>query len=265
MKIDQRISEEVSKYPVLLESELNNLFFKMHNGNNFEKRESKDKIFQHNMRLVILHMRRMPILESNATDAFQEGCIGLIKGIEKYNSELGASMSTYVSYWIKAYLKSFIRNSSKLIRLPISQTERKLFSNYSRVRARLLTQGLDCSDEIIAKELSVSLENVKKYREMQEMQYCSMQDENNAYLMETLSFEDNSKDIADLVAIIYSFRESLSNNHKIVFDARVIQTTFEIQEDVGKTIGVTKQRVQQIEYELIEKLKKKLKSFGING
>lgn len=270
-RLDQAISSLINKYPVLSRSEMDILLKKFDDSRENPKvnRIIQNKILCHNMKLVISVMNKMHIPNHLYTDCFQEGNIGLLKAISDFNLNKNVAFSTYATWWIRAKIRQFLLANSNEIRIPLSAPERALFSNYAKIRSSLEASGKQATDKEIAKQLlairgiSVSEETVKKYREMSEMKYDSIDGENKEVLMNELIAEESNYDKHVIDKIISDYRESLSERDKLIFDSRIIhQKSFLTLEEVGNQVGVSKQRIQQIEASIIETLKKRLKRFN---
>lgn len=226
----------------------------------------RNKIAVHNLRLVLKIANDYPPNQ----ELLDEGCIGLIKGIEKFDPTRGYKLSTYVSYWIRAHMLNFIVNDARLVKLGTTQSQRKLFFNLKKERARLEAQGLDVTAEMIAEQLVVSEKDVKDMEarlsadtSLDEPAGASGNDGGATYSKldlvtcdamnpaEALASAEKEEVIKKHFAI---FRDSLSQSEKVVFESRVLgEETLQV---VGDKLNVSRERIRQIESRIEERFKR---------
>src|SRR3990167_4515224 len=113
-------------------------------------------LVEKNTRLVAKIVSKYPYND----DLFAEGCVGLIRGVENFDPSRGNKLSTYVSFWVEAYVLNYIIKDARLVKLGTTQAQRKLFFNLNKEKAKLSAQGLEITPELIAERLSVSEKDV---------------------------------------------------------------------------------------------------------
>ncbi|MDB4977518.1 MAG: polymerase sigma factor RpoH, partial [Myxococcaceae bacterium] len=113
-----------------------------------------------NLRLVVKIAYDYRRAYRNVMDLIQEGNIGLMQAVKKYDPYKGVKLSSYAAWWIRAYILRFILNNWRLVKLGTTQAQRKLFFNLSKEKARLSAMGIEPTAETIAKSLDVSVEDV---------------------------------------------------------------------------------------------------------
>lgn len=211
-----------------------------------------------NMRLVVTIIREYGYSE----DLFSEGCYGLIKGVEKFDPSRGTKLSTYIGFWIRAYVLNYIINNARLVKVGTTQVQRKLFFSLQKEQAKLAAQGIDVTNELVAKQLSVSEKDIE---EMQSRTADTSLDkkfgDHDISFVDSLATEENIEEafaLAEYEDVLRShfevFHGSLNPKEKIVLQCRMLEDQ-KLQE-VGNVLGVSRERVRQLEGAVKGKLRK---------
>jgi RNA polymerase sigma-32 factor len=225
-----------------------------------------------NLRLVVKIAYDYRRAYRNVMDLIQEGNIGLMQAVKKYDPYKGVKLSSYAAWWIRAYILRFILNNWRLVKLGTTQAQRKLFFNLSKEKARLSAMGIEPSAENIAQRLDVSVDDVTSMDrrlsagEMSLDSPVGNDDSKHQTRVDMMPALGGRVDelLADeelgrmLHAELHNFGETLKGKERRIFDERLMADDPRTLQELGTDFGVSRERVRQLEKRLQERLKKYL-------
>ena len=255
--------EEIGQYPLLNKREELILAQNYATGD----KKAKQDLINCNLRLVIPIAKNFTNSGLPIEDLIQEGNIGLLKAVEKFDYRKGYKFSTYATWWIKQSIRRAITEKSRLIRLSVSQLEE--YNSYLKAVEKLsLTLVHIPNDEEIAKFLNISTQKLIKIKSYP-VQIASLNesisgehsDETMEFIKNNENFEDKYLDSQlyyDLANILEEL--NVSDSAKLVFKRRFFCDNPDTLTAIGADLNITHEGVRQIEKKVLEKLKVVLKA-----
>ena len=252
--------KEIGKVPLLSPEEERALAEKMAAGDE----DAKRRMAEANLRLVVSIAKRYVGRGMLFLDLIQEGNLGLIKAVEKFDYEKGYKFSTYATWWIRQAITRAIADQARTIRIPVHMVE--TINKVIRVSRQLLQElGHDPSPEEIANEMGMSVDKVRDILKIAQ-EPVSLEtpigEEEDSHLGDFIQDEDASEpsEAASLTLLKEQLAEvldTLTPREKKVLELRfgMIDGRTRTLEEVGKEFNVTRERIRQIEAKALRKLR----------
>ena len=263
--------KEIGKVPLLTQEEENELALAMEAGD----KAAKKRLVSSNLRLVVSIAKRYVGRGMHFLDLIQEGNLGLIKAVEKFDYRKGFKFSTYATWWIRQAITRSIADQARTIRIPVHMVE--TINKLLRVSKQLLQElGREPNADEIAKEMQITVEKVREIMKLSQ----------DPVSLETPIGEEEDSHIGDFIADsdlpppdaqaastllkeqLMSVLETLTEREKRVLILRfgLDDGKARTLEEVGREFQVTRERIRQIEAKALRKLRhpgrsKKLKDY----
>jgi RNA polymerase sigma-32 factor len=231
------------------------------------------KLVTANLRLVVKIAYEYRRAYRNMMDLIQEGNIGLMQAVKRYDPYRGVKLSSYAAWWIRAYMLRFILNNWRMVKIGTTQAQRKLFFNLSKEKSRLAAMGIEPTHAEIARRLGVEEKEVVEMDRRLSRGDASLDasvtetDGKPTTRMDLLPSTSIGPDLAaeatELQEIVRGrleeFRKTLAGKDIAIFDKRLVADDPLTLQQLGDEFGVSRERVRQLEARLTGRLREYLK------
>ena len=232
--------------------------------------DTAKKLVLANLRLVVKIAFEYRNAYKNIMDLIQEGNIGLMKAVSKYDPSKGAKLSYYASWWIRSYILKFILDNFRLVKIGTTQEQKKLFYNLMREKQRLMSMGIAPDVKLLSENLGVSEKSVIEMDQRlsthgQEVSLDKpFNEDGGRQTLADLIGDESEGPEAQLEGIqnleilkehLGEFVKTLKPRDQEIFQKRLLSEIPESLQSIADQYGVSRERIRQVEERLIEQLK----------
>ncbi len=272
----QRYLAEVRKYPFLSKEEELQLF---HDYRATGNREAAVKLILSNLRVSVAIAAEYLRSGADFMDLIQEGNVGLMQAIRKFDPTKGVRFHSYAAWWVRAYVLRYLLNTYRLVKIGTTQDQRKLFYNLNKEKRKLEREGFVPNTKLLADRLNVRERDVVEMSQRLGSWDISLDapigPDQEGTLMEILPAQATTADetLADeelrnlFRRKLAEFAATLDDRYADILRNRILSETPMTLDDIGKKYSISRERARQLEEKIIKRLrdfmKKEIKDFEL--
>jgi len=261
----QRYLMEISNHKLLSRDREHELAVKIFEH---DDREAAYEMVTSNLRLVVkIALEFQRVWMQNLLDLIQEGNIGLMQAVRKFDPYKNVKFSYYASFWIKAYILKFIMDNWRLVKIGTTQGQRKLFFKLKKEKQSLIEQGFDPKPKLLSERLGVTEKEIVDMDQRLDGWDVSLDapltDDSDSEKIEFISYDSESaeeqvskKQMDNLIhGKIEEFRKLMTKRENEIFDLRIFSESPATLQEIGDRYGLSRERVRQVEKNIITKMR----------
>ena len=266
----QRYFAAIRRYPLLSPEEEHDLAVRYKEYGDIQ---AAYRLVTGNLRLVVKLAREYQHASEQVLELIQEGSMGLMEAVQKFDPYRGVRFPSYAAWWIRAYMLRFLMQNFRLIRIGTTRAQRKLFYNLRKEKQKLEAEGFVPSPKLIAHRLEVSEDEVIEMEQRLAAPETSFDlplndSESGATIGDMIAdpaasperVVEATHDQRLIQAKIAAFAKQLTGRNKVIFEQRLLAEEPRTLQEIADKYGLSRERVRQIE----EQIKKKLKTYLLN-
>ena len=265
-----RYLQEISQYELLTREETDDLAIRFREEGD---QDAAYRLVSSNLRLVVkVAMDFQKYWMQNFMDLIQEGNVGLVQATKKFDPYRGVKFSYYAAYWIRAYVLKFIMDNWRLVKIGTTQAQRKLFFSLNKERKLLEAQGFNAEPKLIAQRLNVKEREVVEMGQRMDNWDVSLEspvrsdseDEQKSFLPSngpgiesTVAGKEIKVKLAELLGAL---KDRLNDKERMILEKRLLTDEPLTLQNIADKFSISRERVRQIEVNLLKKMKKYLEA-----
>jgi len=242
-----------------------------------EDRETAYRLVTSNLKLVVKIAMIYHKVYRNLLDLIQEGNLGLIQAVKRFDPERGTRLPTYAAWWIKAFILKFLLDNTRMVKIGTTNARRKILMNLNKEKRELEAKGIVPTSKLLAQNLGVAEKEVREVEQGMSGPDISLDapvgnnEDGNIHYIDTLQMmEENVDDkiahgeFRELLEKRFAeFANTLSDRERMILNKRLIADEPETLQQLADRYGISREAVRVAEKKLIAKLKKYMvDSFG---
>jgi RNA polymerase sigma-32 factor len=264
-----RYLTEISHYKLLTREEEKDLAIRVKEHGD---KEAGMAMVTANLRLVVkIALEFQRVWMQNLLDLIQEGNIGLMQAVIKFDPYKNVKFSYYASFWIKAYILKFIMDNWRLVKIGTTQGQRKLFFKLKKEKQLLIDQGFDPKPKLLSQRLGVSEKEIVEMDQRLDGWDVSLdaplKEDSDTERVDLLSADAETaedkvakKEMSLLLQEkIESFKEKMTPREIEIFELRIFSDNPMTLQEIGDRYGISRERVRQVEKNVIKKMREYFK------
>ncbi|MFC1868866.1 RNA polymerase factor sigma-32 [Thermodesulfobacteriota bacterium] len=257
---------EIKRYELLTREEEFDLATRVREHND---EKAAYRLVTSNLRLVVkIAMDFHRYWTKSLLDLIQEGNVGLLQAVRKFDPHQGTKFSYYSSFWIKAYMLKFIMENWKLVKIGTTQTQRKLFFNLAKERDKLISQGFLPETKLLAERLEVREEDIVEMSQRLGGGEISLsapvgddgKEVYGSFLPDkTIDVDERIAEVEGrtiLLKKLEEFKGRLSEKELDIYDNRIMSENPMTLQELGDKYQISRERVRQIQVRIVNNIKK---------
>lgn len=261
----QRYLTEISQYRLLTRDEERELAKRVQEVGD---EEAAYVLVTANLRLVVkIALEFQRVWMQNLLDLIQEGNIGLMQAVTKFDPYKNVKFSYYASFWIKAYILKFIMDNWRLVKIGTTQGQRKLFFKLKKEKQKLIDMGFDPKPKLLSQRLGVSEKEIVDMDQRLDGWDVSLdaplKEDSDTERIEFLNTESESteervakKEMENLLHNkIAEFRKKLNKRELEIFEQRIFSDSPVTLQEIGDRYKISRERVRQVEKAIVKKMR----------
>ncbi len=259
---------DISKHPILSKEEEREIAIRIQQ---LGDKDAEQKLSVANLRLVVKIALDYYSYHLNILDLIQEGNVGLLHAVKKYDPERGTRFSTYASFWIRAYILKYLMDSWSIVKVGTKDSQRKLFYSLNKEKDKLAREGIVASPEILAANLEVTSEDIEDMEKRLSHTDISLEDPlyegSEETVLNTLSTDDDIEEtVADreerdiLHRRLREFKKLLNEKELFILEQRIMSEEPITLREIGERFNTSRESIRQLEGKISKSLTRNLKS-----
>lgn len=260
----RRYLAEISRFDPLSREEEHKLAVRYHEEGD---REAAGILISANLKLVVRIAFMFSRFYQNVMDLVQEGNIGLMQAVQRFDPFRGTRLSTYATFWVRAYMIKFLTDNWRLVRVGTTNTRRKLLFNLQKEKDRLQSMGIGYGPKLLAEKFGASEQDIRDIEESLGSSDLSLDqplgfDTERSFGDVLPDGEEPPEDILaneDLIRVFRNkvalFSEDLDERERYILENRLIAEEPVTLQEIGDRFGITREGSRQVERKLLVRLK----------